>query len=223
MSAPIGTQEPALAGWLGLWSEALGTPLAAELRHHLTQTGEALLAAYREPQRHYHTLQHLQECLALFDSVRSSSTEHPAEVGLALWFHDAIYEVHRHDNEARSADWAVRVAGRAGLPTAATQRLRELVLVTRHDGAARTRDEQCLVDIDLAILGASPERFDEYEAQVRREYRWVPGPLFRSKRREILKVFLARQPLYHSDALAQRLEAPARTNLQRSLQALGGA
>lgn len=217
------TGEPAIAGWLALWSQALGQPqLPADLSDELRQAGEALLTAYREPHRHYHTLQHLQECLTLFDSVRDG-TEHPAEIGLALWFHDALYDVHRHDNEARSADWAVKVARQAGLSQVATERLRALVLVTRHDAAPNTPDEQCLVDIDLAILGAPPARFDEYEAQVRREYRWVPGPLFRSKRREILQTFLARQPIYHSPALALRLEGPARSNLQRSLRALGGA
>ena len=64
-----------------------------------------LLARYAEGQRAYHTLQHLGECLVHLARERDGA-ERPAEVALALRYHDAIYDVHRHDNEARSADWA---------------------------------------------------------------------------------------------------------------------
>lgn len=76
-------------------------------------------------------------------------------------------------------------------------------------------DAQLLVDIDLAILGADPERFDEYEVQIRQEYAWVPGPLFRRKRREILMDFLARPKIYGTAWFQERFEASARDNLQR--------
>ena len=68
-------------------------------------TYAALLARYSEPHRHYHTMQHLAECLDAFSSV-ASLAEHPAELEFALWFHDAIYDVKRSDNEEQSALWA---------------------------------------------------------------------------------------------------------------------
>ncbi|QNA90305.1 hypothetical protein G4G28_20610 [Massilia sp. Dwa41.01b] len=46
--------------WQGLWNR-LGKPAPPALL-------AALLAAYSEPQRHYHTLQHLGECLSHFDA-----------------------------------------------------------------------------------------------------------------------------------------------------------
>ena len=67
-----------------------------------TELCGALLAAYAEPQRHYHSTQHLAECLHGFETVRHLA-QRPAEVALALWFHDAVYDVQRHDNEAQSA------------------------------------------------------------------------------------------------------------------------
>lgn len=88
-----------------------------------------------------------------------------------------------------------------------------LIMTTRHDATPSDADEQLLVDIDLAILGATPERFAEYDAQVRAEYAWVPGFVYRMKRRSVLKAFLARPRLYGTDHFRARYEAQARRNL----------
>jgi predicted metal-dependent HD superfamily phosphohydrolase len=132
----------------------------------------ALLARYAEPHRAYHSRRHLDECLALFREF-AHLAERPAEIEIALWFHDAIYDVHRHDNEALSADWARTAMLEAGAPADAAERVAALVLATRHSVAPATPDERLLVDIDLAILGAAPARFAEYEAQIRIEYAHV--------------------------------------------------
>lgn len=171
-----------------------------------------LLDAYREPQRHYHTLQHLEECFALAQ-VLLPNMERPAEVLMALWFHDAVYDVQARDNEARSADWADRVMLEAGLGEDSRLRVKELIMATRHDAMASTPDAAILTDIDLAILGAPPARFTEYEDQIRAEYAWVPEDVFTVKRREILLDFLHREQIYLTPALQERLEAVARRNL----------
>jgi predicted metal-dependent HD superfamily phosphohydrolase len=172
----------------------------------------ALLQRWAEPHRRYHTLQHLRECLALFDAHRALAA-HPGEVELALWFHDAIYDTRRHDNEAASAEWACRVLREAGAAAEVVERVDALILATRHSQVPATPDERLLVDIDLAILGAAPARFAEYERQIRDEYGFVPGPVFRDKRAEILRGFLARPALFATAALAARFEAAARANL----------
>jgi predicted metal-dependent HD superfamily phosphohydrolase len=140
-------------GWRALWAQ-LGAADADEPLFH------RLVACWSEPHRHYHTLQHLRECLAQFDVVRPLA-QRPAEVELALWFHDAFYDVHRHDNEARSADWAAAEVRAAGLPDAVAQRVRALVLATEHKQPPEDPDAKLLVDIDLSILGAPRQRFDQ--------------------------------------------------------------
>lgn len=177
---------------------------------------DRLLAGYDEPQRAYHTRQHLAECLLHFDRVRSQAGR-PGEVALALWFHDAVYALDRHDNEARSADWARRTVREAGVAPEAGERVHELVMATRHDAVPEGKDAQLLVDIDLAILGAPPERFAEYEQQIRLEYAHIPPEVFEPRRREILGRFLAREPLYQTASLRLLLEAAARRNLQQAL------
>lgn len=75
-------------------------------------------------------------------------------------------------------------------------------------------------DIDLAILGAAPQRFDEYETRVRAEYAWVPDEIFRVKRRGILAGFLARKLIFNTPRLHQLFEHQARTNLAGSIENL---
>lgn len=189
--------------WTGIGAVGEGNALLAQL-----------MAAYAEPQRHYHTQQHLGECLSAFDAARALA-ERPDEVELALWFHDAIYDIKGHDNEQRSADWARAALVDAGVVADIVDRVHALVMATRHTAVPAGRDEQLLVDIDLSILGAERARFDEYEQQIRKEYAYVPGFLFRAKRREILKGFLDRPAIYSTPHFHDALEARARNNLHR--------
>jgi predicted metal-dependent HD superfamily phosphohydrolase len=174
---------------------------------------ERLLASYAETARHYHTLQHLGECLDLFERA-AHLAGHPGEVALALWFHDAVYVPLARDNEARSADWAGKVLRAAGAGQAAIERIEALILATAHHEAPEGSDARLLIDIDLAILGAAPARFMEYEQQIRSEYAAVPADLYAQKRREVLAGFLARPAIYATPELHARLEEQARTNLR---------
>ncbi|OAK65456.1 N-methyl-D-aspartate receptor NMDAR2C subunit [Variovorax paradoxus] len=193
------------AAWHALGVAAPDEALCAELQRR-----------YAEPQRHYHTMQHLGECLAWFEREQALA-EHPAEVALALWFHDAIYDVHAHDNEARSADWARQALLAAGVNVEAAERVHALVMATRHDAVPEGRDAELLIDIDLSILGAGRERFDEYERQVHAEYGFVPEEVRLPRRRAILQRFLDRKAIYATPRMHAQLEAQARINLQRSI------
>lgn len=182
---------------------------------------QRLVSADGEPQRKYHTVQHLSECLSLMEK-NLDLAEKPAEVEVALWFHDAIYDIKASDNEARSADWAEAELRLAGVAPESIDRVKAHILATRHSALPQGQDQMLLVDIDLAILSASRVRFDEYEVQVRAEYSWVPGFLFRTKRRDVLAGFLARQPIYNTPTLRDAFESQARENLTYSLHQLGG-
>lgn len=195
--------------WRAVWSE-LGVATPSDVLF------EELLARYREPHRRYHTLQHLGECFDWLDRSRHLAAS-PATLELALWFHDAIYDVRRHDNEERSAAWARSASLEAGLPGAVAEEVAALVMATRHHVVEAGGDAPLMVDVDLAILGAPPERFEEYERQIREEYAWVPGFLFRRERGKILRSFLDRPRLYHTDFFHDRLEAQARVNLEKTL------
>jgi len=177
------------------------------------QVRAALVAAYAEPQRKYHTLQHLTECLEWFERVRALP-KYAAEVELALWFHDAIYDVKGSDNEQRSADWAAAELADAGVTPEVIGRVSALILATRHMAAPTEPDQQVLVDIDLAILGAAEPRFAEYGQQIRDEYAFVPEELFKPRRRALLGSFLERPRIYSTSHFHALLEERARANLR---------
>ncbi|MBW4459515.1 MAG: hypothetical protein KME47_04635 [Nodosilinea sp. WJT8-NPBG4] len=197
------------ARWAALWHK-LNLPAPAP------QVFLGLCDRYSEPQRAYHTLQHLSECLDWCDRA-GDLVEIPAVVELALWFHDVIYDTRRADNEEQSADFAVQVINGAGGEYWLKQSIQDMILATKHNAKPSTMDMCLVVDIDLAILGAGIDRFEQYDAQIRQEYAWVPEDVFRQKRAEILQSFLDRPSIYTSDFFRERLELQAQRNLHRSL------
>ncbi|MER8571509.1 hypothetical protein NKH19_10690 [Mesorhizobium sp. M1338] len=183
-----------------------------------------LSALYRGPGRHYHNLAHIEAMLALAGDYRAALGD-PGAVEAAIWFHDAVYDSKAKDNEAQSADLAEKkLAGRAD-PSRLNRISAMIVATATHqvppfDDATSTRDASLFLDMDLAILGAAPEAFDAYERAVRREYQWVEEPMWRAGRSAVLKNFLARPHIFHTEEFRQRFERQARENMTRSLAAL---
>jgi predicted metal-dependent HD superfamily phosphohydrolase len=181
---------------------------------------EKLCRAYQDSHRSYHTLQHLEECLQLFDSMVFE-----AEVGcspaleLALWFHDAVYDIGASNNEQQSAQLARFVLLNAEVDSGLIDDTCRLIMTTKsHDG--RLPDEECITDIDLSILGQTPTRFQEYERQIRQEYAMVDDCLYRTKRSEIMASFLERPRLYKTEYFHHHFEEQARLNLEWLLNQL---
>jgi predicted metal-dependent HD superfamily phosphohydrolase len=184
-------------------------------------TFDELQARYSEPHRAYHTLQHLSECFSLFNDTRPFM-KRPGVVAIALFYHDAIYDTHRSDNEEQSADLAERTLNEyCRLDNEINHLIRVAIMATKHNVVPASGDDEILVDIDLSILGANTGRFDEYERQVRKEYEWVPEADFCAGRGKILREFLGRPAIYSTGPFRGRFEQSARHNLERSLRTLG--
>jgi predicted metal-dependent HD superfamily phosphohydrolase len=194
--------------------EGLGAFRATGGQARRQEVFEKLCTRYSEPTRKYHSMQHLRECITHFEDS-STLARQPAEVEMALWFHDAIYELGARDNEAASARWAEAELLQAGVAREAIDRVLAMIMATLHSATPSDADERLLVDIDLSILGANEARFQEYENQIREEYAFVPEPLFRQKRGEILRSFLERPRIYNTPFYFEKLERIARSNLGR--------
>lgn len=185
------------------------------------KTFRTLLARYSEPHRHYHTAAHIADCLQQL-KLCGGKANRVDELTVAIYFHDAIYDTHAPDNETESAAWAQQFLRSHAMGAPAAQRVAALIRATRHDTIPTDYDQQLLVDIDLSIFGRAPEEFDRYQTQIRLEYDWVPEPVFRRRRAEILEIFLERPRLYHTDWFFAQYEAQARANLTRAVAELGG-
>lgn len=175
-----------------------------------------LIAAYSEKQRAYHTIQHLYECLVLVDSIRSDLNEVYA-VALALWFHDAVYDAQAKDNELKSAELFEQYLAQ-DLSIDIVQKIKQWIVATQKHEATDELDLQFLLDIDLAILAASPERFAEYEQQIQQEYAWVDPDIYLIKRKQVLAHFYQTEPLYQTEYFQQSLEQRAKSNLKNIIE-----
>ncbi|MBC8026805.1 MAG: hypothetical protein H7Y89_12495 [Steroidobacteraceae bacterium] len=176
--------------------------------------------AWRGMGRHYHTLTHLDSCLREFDGARDIALR-PAEVELALWFHDAVYRSWRGDNEARSAALAADVLRASSVET--VERIRQMILATMHADGEFSGDTALVIDIDLSILGSPPEIYSRFESAIRREYWWVPRAKYVAGRSKILARFLGRDAIYTHDLFHNRFESVARANITAALAALKGS
>ena len=77
-----------------------------------------------------------------------------------------------------------------------------------------------LLDSDLAVFGASAQRYDRYALSVRAEYGHVAEPDFRSGRAKILRSYLNRPTIYQTQCAQELWEQRARMNLAAEIELL---
>lgn len=196
--------------WSRLWAALGAQPAPARF--------EQLRGLYAEPGRHYHNATHILACLQTFDELRELA-ESPDEVELAIWYHDAIYDPTRQDNEARSAELAVEVLASVGLD-ASSQSVYALIMATDHRQPSATNDQRLLVDIDLSILAAAAPAYQAYTEAVRSEYGHFPDALYRPGRAAVLKKFLERPVIFTTEPGKARWEQRARENIEEEIRGL---
>lgn len=176
-----------------------------------------LVARHRESHRAYHSLDHVGWVLHHLATTASELTDRRA-VELAAWFHDAVYDPRRGDNEEASAALAADRLSAAGADPVVVADVARLVRATAgHE--AQSADEAALCDADLAVLGADPDAYAAYVRAVRAEYSFVDDAAWATGRAAVLRSLLDLPRLYHHPAFGGR-EVRARTNLTSELDAL---
>ncbi|MEY9108080.1 putative metal-dependent HD superfamily phosphohydrolase [Bradyrhizobium yuanmingense] len=179
-------------------------------------TRDELVAAYAAPGRHYHNLAHIEDCLAALARIDGLSVAERETLSEAIWWHDAVYDPTRTDNEERSAELAEQHV-RAEL----RQEVGRLIRLTKtHDVTADDRLGAILISIDLSILGADPARYDAYAAAIRREFSHVAEGEYRAGRARVLRRFAAREVIFPDPVFAATFDRQARANLARELAKL---
>lgn len=182
---------------------------------------DELIARYREPHRRYHTMTHIEDCLTQIAASTDLTSDQRELLETAIWFHDAIYDPTRGDNEAESARLARDRLTAAEAPEPFIEEIERLILLTAgHSVEPGDPLGARLVSIDLSILGAKPERYDAYARAIREEYAQVPDPAWRAGRAAVMGRFLESPRLYADPVWAERYETRARANIRREIDAL---
>lgn len=178
---------------------------------------DGLLARHREPVRRYHTAHHVRWVVRHIDELASvERVAHLDDIVAAAFYHDAVYDPRRSDNERVSADLARRDLATLGWSGARLERVASMIEATAHlDGDAPHPDidTAVLLDADLAVLGAEPAAYSAYVTGVRHEYAHVDDDAWRVGRARVLDHFLARPSIYATAEGRSRWEAAALANL----------
>jgi len=179
---------------------------------------KGIASQYEETHRAYHTFEHIDFCLNIFDKFRHLANN-PDCLELAIIFHDLRYgtDVPARVNEEISALALVEVMLRYKCLWKDTLCGMSAVLATTHDHTPSTDDNKLIVDIDLAGLGQPWDIFLENNRNVRQEYKDVPEDKFREGNGAVLQRFLDRTPLYYHPEIEARYGAQAKENLARWL------
>ncbi|MEM9835452.1 MAG: hypothetical protein AAF828_03050 [Bacteroidota bacterium] len=182
---------------------------------------ERIRAAYTHKSRHYHNLNHLTQMFAALEEYPTAITDHQS-LAIAIYYHDFVYNALRKDNELQSAEVMQGLLLSKGFASTQVQKIYTYILATKTHELPDPMDTDLavLLDLDLGILGTNKVAYHEYTQQIRKEYRWVPKPLYRAGRRKVLAHFLAKPFLYQTTYFRVKWESQARENLQRELETL---
>ena len=194
--------------WLAAW----------ELDTDPAPVVDALVECVGDPRRRFHNLERVASELAWLGQWRDAARD-PVAIGLAIWFRYATLDPARCDNEARSAEFArIGLAG-LGVGTVRIRQVRELVVSTREGAVASSPDAKLLADIGRARLGELPGVFDRHEEDLRAESVHIVDAIYWRRRIAAIRAMLIKPRVYFTDIARSRLEAAARGNLSRRLEA----
>lgn len=175
-----------------------------------------IIQRYQESHRKYHTIKHISEMLIAAENFVLSE-----EQLLAVWYHDAIYEPLSLDNEERSANIAVDELSKQGVPTSMLETIKTIVLDTK-EHEPTIDDSAIVLDLDMAILASTPERYNEYIKQIRDEFNTIPDSYYYPHRKRFVEKCLRKaqaRTLYHTK-FGKPLNEIAEKNLDDELRYL---
>jgi predicted metal-dependent HD superfamily phosphohydrolase len=215
------TIEASLRGTFSELANQLSAPPAA-----VQKWTDDLIARYTEPQRHYHTINHIHSMLSCLGENKKHIKNHTL-VELAIYFHDWIYDPQAKDNELQSIDFFRAFADEVGLDKAMIEQVAGYIertithtLPTTSDGAEPDSDLCFFLDFDLEVLSRGEVDYGQYARQIREEYSHFSDGGYCVGRIKVLKSFLGRERLYFSGVFYERREGTARENLKDEIGSL---
>ncbi|MDB5163862.1 MAG: hypothetical protein JWS12_480 [Candidatus Saccharibacteria bacterium] len=234
-----------------LWEERLEQPELAVVSQAFSELGQLydidpvtfgpyqdeIIDLYSAPWRVHHDVSHLSYLIDFTNAYQDRTdllprvfSDDPTTInkGLVLWmimYHDAIQDTHtpQGEDEQLSADVAKHRLTELRLPKDHIREIALGILASTEHRFVISQNIAFFLDADVAILGAAPDRYDQYAQAIRKEYEWVPEERYRHARANVLHSFLdtqKRPTIFLTDFGQKLFEEPARQNIQRELASL---
>lgn len=183
------------------------------------QLWQEIEGAYEAENRHYHNLSHVAKMLELATCYQADLRD-PDIVFFSIFYHDLVDRVLAKDNELKSAEVAKRRLQHIRMSPTSVHQCVDQIRATQFHAPNQDGDTRYFLDFDLSILGATPEEYEQYAAQVRKEYAVYPSFLYNKGRKKALGKFLDRTRIFQTDTFYASFEAQARENISKELQRL---
>lgn len=185
----------------------------------INNTFTDLMNDYMGEKRHYHDLSHINNLLTLLEENKFRVSDEDA-LFFAIWFHDAIYDTWKSNNEEQSADYADEILRQTAMPISRIEKVVDYIKATKSHTSHGDNDLELFLDFDLSILGAEPSIYDVYTRQIREEFSIYPSFIYNRGRRKAMRHLIERPYIYQTDEFRRQFEAKARENIQRELDNL---
>lgn len=190
------------------------SPFAFYESEHFVSLRNELISRYNEPHRFYHNIFHINDMLNIAMGCRPSNT---GIVNLIIWYHDAIYDPTRKDNEEKSAELAIEQL-KDHLSSDDVDYISSGILLTKHQFSSNllTTDMSIVVDSDLYIL-SHDWCYTAYARAIRKEYGHLNNNEYIAGRKQFLEKMM--QKTYYYGVLHSR-NTKAKKNIQMELDFL---
>jgi len=182
-----------------------------------------LASTYNASGNIYHNRSHISNCLDELEANKDLAEDYKA-IKDAVLFHDIIYLPWKRNNEEESALFAENYLKNRGESEEYCHKVRDLVLITKHNETPVTKDQELIIDIDLAILWQDEQTYQNYTNHVKQEYQKAMPELtdeqFYFWRKNFLEKFLQKDKIYFTKRFSDKYESQARQNLQKEFESL---
>lgn len=164
-------------------------------KERLNLLWQELERAYTATSRQYHNLAHLENLYLQLAEVKDK-TENWDAIMFALFYHDAVYNAMKQNNEEKSAELAQKRMQSMDVPANTIGRCVRHILATKSHVQNEDRDTNLFTDADLSILGASHDAYVQYHRLIRKEYGIYPDMIYNPGRKKALLHFLAMDRIF---------------------------
>ena len=177
-----------------------------------------IIRKYNSNKRFYHNLEHIQNLILLQNNFFEKITNNSA-VLFSIFFHDFHYDIKRHDNELKSAEYAQTTMQAIDLPEKLQNLTYKFILATSNHQIDKTlkfseqTDLKYFLDFDLSILGSSTQIYKKYINNIRKEYSIYSDKQFFAGRKLFIEKMLSKKSLFYTHELNNLFQEQAKINL----------